>query len=268
MTRRSLLTLLLIGILLVSCAPDQPTPDINATIAANAQTMVAAIFQTQTALAPSATNTALPTVTPLPTSTALALSTPTVGIQQPVFVAASPTPTGTYYTATPLASSLGVGCNNLRLIESFTSPAGPFLPGQDFTQSWQVENNGTCDWMFVYSLAFASGEKMGSGSSVRLSKKIEPGKWTTLSVTLHAPSKAGTYKASWRFTDGGGTQFGAVLPVNITVGGPTNTPKPPTSTNTSPAPSATPDFAQTTIAGTVAAHITETAQASITPPTP
>lgn len=235
MTRRSLLTLLFIGILLASCgAPPAGggTPDVNGTIAANAQTLVAAIFQTQTALAPAATNTALPTVTSLPTTTALALSTPTTGIQQPIFVAVTATPTGTYYTATPLASSLGVGCNNLQLIESFTVPAGPFLPGQDFTQSWQVNNNGTCDWVYLYSLVFASGDKMGSGSSVRLSKVIPPGKWTTLSVQLHAPNNTGTHKASWRFTNADGTAFGAVLPVSITVSGPTDTPKPPTATFT------------------------------------
>src|SRR5512142_744427 len=103
MTRRSLLLLLLIGILMASCTPSsagQPTPDVNGTIAANAQTMVAAIFQTQTALAPAATNTALPTATSAPTSTALTtlLSSPTVFVQQPVYVA----PTATGPTPTPL----------------------------------------------------------------------------------------------------------------------------------------------------------------------
>src|SRR6266542_2874258 len=148
MTRRSLLALLLTGILLTSCgapAAGQPTPDINMTIAAGAQTLAAALFQTQTALAPAATITPQPTVTSLPTTTALGLlTTPTTFVAQPIFIAASPTPTGTYYTATPLASSLGVGCNNLRVINSYTSPDGNLQPGQSFTQSWQVENNGTC----------------------------------------------------------------------------------------------------------------------------
>jgi hypothetical protein len=231
--------LLFIGILLASCGPSaagQPTPDVQKTIEANAQLLVVSIFQTQTALAPTVTNTALPTVTLLPTSTALPLlqSSATVYVAQPVYL--SPTPTGTYYTATPLASSLGAGCNNLRLVSSYTVPEGPFLPGQDFTQYWQVENNGTCDWMFVYSVEFASGDKLGEASSVKLSNKIPPGKWTTLSVGLHAPKKSGTFKSSWRFTDGGGTQFGAVLLVNITVGGPTSTPK---------SAAATPDELQT-----------------------
>ncbi len=276
MTRRSLLTLLLIGILLVSCAPSsagQPTPDVNATIAANAETMVAALFQTQTALAPAATNTPLPTVTSLPSSTALALSTPTVFVAQGVYL--SPTPTGTYYTATPLASSLGVGCNNLRLVESYTSPAGPFLPGQDFTQSWQVENNGTCNWMFVYAWTHVSGDKLGETTSVRLGKLIEPGKWTTLSVSMHAPKNSGTYKATWRLTDGS-TAFGATLPVNITVGGSTSTPKPDTAA-TAAAQTVAAGVAQTyaaqtsaaaistAVAGTANANATATAVCAVTP---
>ncbi len=229
MTRRSLLLLLLIGLLLASCAPSasgQPTPDTNGTIQAAAQTMVAALAQTQTALAPTATNTALPTVTSAPSATALALlMSPTVFVQQPVFIAASATPTGP--TPTPLASSLGVGCKNLRLINNWTDPDSPLNPGQNFTQFWQVENNGTCDWMYLFTFEYASGDKLGETTSVKLGNRFPPDKWTTLSVSMHAPNKSGTYRASWRMTDGG-TQFGAILPVSITVGGPTNTPKPDT----------------------------------------
>jgi len=245
-----MLVLLLIGILLTSCGGQGgggPTPDINATIAANAETMVAALFQTQTALAPAATNTALPTSTFLATTTALTLSTPTTFVQQPVFVASTATPTGTYYTATPLASSLAVGCNNLRIINTYTSPAGPFLPDQDFTQFWQVENSGSCNWMFVYAWTFVSGDKLGEATSLRLGKVIPPGKWTTLSVNLHAPNKSGTYKASWKLTDGS-KPFGETLPVNITVGGGTNTPRP--------------DTAATSVAQTVAAGVQQTADAA------
>jgi hypothetical protein len=259
MTRRSLLTLLLIGLLLASCGPSadgQPTPDIQATIAANAETMVAALFQTQTALAPAATNTPLPTITSLPSSTALALSTATVFVAQGVYL--SPTPTGTYYTATPLASSLGVGCNNLGLVESWTDPDSPLVAGQSFTQYWQVANTGTCNWMYVYAWTFVSGDKFGETTSVRLGKLIEPGKWTTFSVNMRAPNNSGTYKASWRLTDGN-TSFGATLPISITVGGSTKTPKPDTdATNT--AAQKTADAAQQNAINTaVAQRLTQSA---------
>ncbi|MGB8984296.1 MAG: NBR1-Ig-like domain-containing protein [Anaerolineales bacterium] len=266
-TRRSLFLLLLIGILLTSCGGNVPTPDVNGTVAAAAGTMAAALFQTQTALAPAATNTAIPSATFLPTPTAqtLVLSTPTVFVPAPVFL--TPTPTGTFYTSTPLASSLGVGCLNLRLVEAFTEPKGPFLPGQDFTQSWQVENNGTCDWMYVFSWEFVSGDKLANTTSVRLSNKIEPYKWTTLSVNLHAPNNPGTYKSSWRLTDGGGTQFGAILPVSITVVAPTKTPnatQTANAVNTAAAAAATANAAATNAAATLtqaAVNATATCQA-------
>lgn len=248
MTRRSLLALLLLGILvMVSCTPTnpgEPTPDINTLVAQNAQTLAAALFQTQTAMAPVTTNTPIPTVTALATSTPLSLNTPTTFIQQPVYVAATATPTGTFYTSTPLASSLGVGCKNLQLIESWTEPDSPMNPGQDFTQYWQVNNSGTCDWLYLYTYNYASGDKFGGTSSVKFGKKIEPGKWTTLSIVMHAPNNSGTYKASWRMTDGAGTQFGAVLPISVTVGGPTKTPKP--------------DTASTAAAKTIAAGVAQT----------
>ncbi|HUE98662.1 MAG TPA: NBR1-Ig-like domain-containing protein [Anaerolineales bacterium] len=220
---RSLIPLLLIGMLLASCggqpAAGEPTPDVNATVAAGAETMAVSIFQTQTALAPSATNTPLPTNTLLPTSTALTLTSSTTLATQPFVLVASPIATGTFYTLTPSSASLAVGCNNLRLISSYTVPEGPFAPGQEFTQYWQVENNGTCDWVYLHHLAFVSGNRMG-GSPGRLSKVIPPYKWTTLSVDLDAPNSNGTHTASWRFSDQGGTPFGATLPVSIKVENP------------------------------------------------
>ena len=226
--RKSLIPLLLLGILLTSCggqvAANEPTPDTNATVAAGAQTMVAAVFQTQTAIAPTATNTPLPSLTPLPTTTALALPSPLPSVTQGVILnPVLPSPTGTFYTQTPLASSLASGCNNLRLIESFTEPSSPLTPGQEFTQYWQVENNGKCDWVYLYHLVFVSGERL-SGSPGRLSKVIPPGKWTTLAVDLDAPRTSGTYRGTWRFSDAGGTPFGASLPVEIKVASPTSYP--------------------------------------------
>lgn len=229
--RKSLLSMLLISIFLGSCggqpAAGEPTPDVNATIAAGAQTLVASVFQTQTAAAPTVTNTSLPTPTvptPAATTSPIALSALPTFTQGVIFFA-SATPTGTFYTATPNPSNLSYGCNNLLLIESFTEPEGPFKPGQKFEQNWQVANIGTCEWLYLYELVYVSGDRM-SGNSKRLSKKIEPGKWTTLFVELEAPANGGSYSASWRFTDGAGHGFGSTLPVSITVKSPTKTPKP------------------------------------------
>jgi hypothetical protein len=232
--RKTFLPLLLITIILASCggqAPaSEPTPDINATVAAGAQTMVASVFQTQTASAPTVTNTSSPTVTVAATTSPIALpSSIASATQGGVIFFASATPTGTFYTATPNPNTLAYGDCNLLLIESYTVPEGPFKPGQEFTQRWQVANTGKCDWLYGFSLVFVSGDRLG-GNGSRLGKKIPPGKWTTLSVDLEAPSANGTYTGSWRFSDGAGHNFGSALPVSIKVERPS-----PTKTPTRPA---------------------------------
>ena len=230
--RRSLIPLLLIAILLTSCggqtAAGEPTPDINATIAVAAQTFAASLFLTQTALAPTITTTAPPTVTPLPTSSPLALPSPIASATQSVFFFPSPTITGTFYTTTPNPSTLASGCNNLALVRDVTVESGTVMnPGTEFTKTWQVANTGTCDWLYLYELVFVSGDRMG-GNSRRLSTKVPPKEWRQLSVDLDAPEEPGTYTGYWRLSDGAGNMFGATLKVSIVVKSPTKTPKPPT----------------------------------------
>ncbi|HSL45323.1 MAG TPA: NBR1-Ig-like domain-containing protein [Anaerolineales bacterium] len=252
--RRSSITLLLIGILLTACgatAAGQPTPDVNATIASGAETLAAALFQTQTAMAPTATYTPLATLTPLATNTALALPSPAAALptstQQVIFFA-SATPTGTFYTSTPSSSSLAVGCSNASLIRDVTIPSGTqFKPGEKFTKTWQIANNGTCPWLYSYSLVHASGNRMGAGDyrlSHRINVPVPVGEWRQVSVELDAPQEAGTYTATWRLANGEGKLFGASFGVSIVV---KKNPD-PTKTNTAPAASATPNAAQTALA--------------------
>jgi hypothetical protein len=83
------------------------------------------------------------------------------------------------------------------------------------------------------------------GSPSRFSNKIFPGKWTTFSVGLKAPNDNGKYNATWRFSDGGGTMFGASLPVSIEVKKDPDPTKTNTPTNTPSAPTSTPDLVLT-----------------------
>jgi next-to-BRCA1 protein 1 len=228
--RRSLIPLLLITILLTSCgvqAAGEPTQDINATVAVAAQTFAASLFQTQTAMAPTITNTVPPTVTPLPTSSPLALPSPVASATQ-FFLGNTviPSVTGTFYTSTPNPSTLSYGCNNLALIRDVTYESGStVLPGTTFVKIWQVANTGTCDWLYLYELVFVSGDRMG-GNSRRLSDRVPPKEWRQLSVELDAPKEPGTYTGNWRLSDGAGNMFGATLKVSIVVKAPTKTPKP------------------------------------------
>ncbi|HET9587384.1 MAG TPA: NBR1-Ig-like domain-containing protein [Anaerolineales bacterium] len=229
--RQTLVVFLLTGLLLASCggrAPASPTPDVDAILTSAIGTVAASFFETQTAIVPPATETFTPTIIPTATSTPLTLSTatsiPTIVPTQIVIVSTPipnftfvPSPTGTRFTPTAHPSALASGCNNLRLISDVTIPAGTVLqPRETFTKTWQVENNGTCDWVYLHHLVFISGDSM-SGESTRLSKVIPPGKWTQISVDLQAPNREGTYTGYWRFADPDGNVFGSTLTVSIVV---------------------------------------------------
>ena len=223
--RRILILLMTTGILISSCAPQepgQPTPDMNAILTAGVGTFAASIFQTQTAMVPPATVT--PTVTPTATATPLSLLSPTASTASATqFILVAPqvtlvvaTPTGP--TPTPNPSTLGSGCNNLAFISDVSVPAGTvFQPEQQFTKSWKVQNTGTCDWVYRYHLVHISGDDVGGRDPVSLGKVIEPAKWTTLTITLRAPRAPGTYTSTWRLADQSGTVFGSTLGVNIVV---------------------------------------------------
>jgi hypothetical protein len=231
-TAHQLLVVLLSGVLLSSCAgqaTSEPTVDPNAIQTSAVQTFMAALTQTQAAQ-PTVTETASPTITntplSLPTLAPPPTSTPVLFPVVPTIIV--PIATGTQYTPTVNPALAGVGCNNLRLVAEVTIPSGTvFQPGDHFTKTWKVENNGTCDWVYQYSLAFVSGDRMG-GDPGYLGKTIVPGKWTELSVTMRAPKDPGTYTGNWRMTTQAGSPFGATLTVSIKVATPTNTPKPTT----------------------------------------
>src|ERR1051325_10576508 len=159
------LLMLLACLILASCAgqapTSEPTADLNAIQTFAVQTFQAALTQTQVAQptsteppSPTVPNTALslPTLPPPTSTSANTIVLPTLYI--------APTITGTQYTPTTNPSAVGVGCNNLRLIADVTIPSGTvFQPNDHFTKTWKVENNGTCNWVYQYSLTFAGGER-------------------------------------------------------------------------------------------------------------
>ena len=230
---RRISCLFLFVIFLTACgggSEAEPTTDVDFVLTSGVGTMVASFFGTQTALytPPVATNTPpVATSTPIPLPSPI--DTPTLA---PIFVPSPtpltiyytatlntsiPSPTGTIYTATTDPSSLAIGCNNLALIYDVTIPSGTtFTPGEEFTKTWKVENNGTCDWEYPYRLSFSGGDQL-SGVDRRLAKTIIPGKWTEISVKLEAPKPEGTYTGYWRMADSEGNMFGTTLSVSIKV---------------------------------------------------
>ena len=169
------------------------------------QTQAVATFaagQTQTALA-MPTETPTPTDTPTPTPTSTPALTNAPGI---------PTAPG---GGIPPTSS----CYSMAFVADVTIPDNTTMtPGQKFTKTWRVRNNGSCAWEAGYKLNFTSGNAM-DGSAVTLEEALDPGKEVELSVSLTAPSSSGTHRGNWRMSNAGGTYFGDEVYVLIGVSG-------------------------------------------------
>jgi len=224
--------LLLIPILLTACGGAAPTPA-PLDLTAGVNTMVASFFGTQTALAETAIAQATATFTPVPPTATYTLPPPTaLPLPSPTFVYyyyppsatavintpnLTPLATGTQFTATVNPSVLGFGCNNLAFIRDVDYPSGTVVQaGENFNKTWKVMNNGTCDWLYQYSLEFLSAN-YPEGGSTKLGRIVAVNDWAEISVNLDARKNPGTYTSYWRMSDGAGHMFGATLTVSYVI---------------------------------------------------
>jgi hypothetical protein len=195
--------------------------DVNA-IYTNAAETLAAQQLTLVASQPSETPTVTMTVTPFETATpfaTLALSSPQA-----------------FSSPTQSAGSGAVGCNNSVYIADVTIPDGTVMaPGQTFTKTWKVQNNGTCAWTATYKLTFISGNAMG-GAATAINAAVSPNQAVDISIAMTAPTTAGDYTGYWKIYNDQNQPFGTFLSVVIKVGAATNTGVPPSATPVTPSP--------------------------------
>lgn len=138
---------------------------------------------------------------PLPRETATLETTNTI-----------PVPTDTQ-TATATQASTDVpdeGCNVAAFIADVTVPDGTvYKPGDKFTKTWQLLNDGSCTWNITYKLYHYSGPILGGPESQQMvALPVPPGTTIEISVDLVAPATGGTYKSFWALKDAGGNHFG------------------------------------------------------------
>jgi hypothetical protein len=81
-------------------------------------------------------------------------------------------------------------------------------PGEAFTKTWQVRNEGSCTWTSGYELVFDEGDVMGGTTPQQLtSDSIPPGDILEVSVELSAPGDMGTYRGVWHIRNPQGDIF-------------------------------------------------------------
>lgn len=224
-TLRGASLLLLSAVCLASCALNGPTPAKTPTmnVTQALQTVEARLTQ---AIA----------LTPSPATATPALTlTPSV---------AGPTPTLT--TAASVTPGPVTSCNKVapgNPIDVTIDDDTPVQPGQKFTKTWRLVNDGTCTWSREYHAVWFFGDKFGDVVSVPLSGNVPPNGVSEVSVDMTAPMKPGTYRSNWKLGDANGALFGIgpngdlpfwVQIVVVVTGSPT-----PTETATTPAPKVT-----------------------------
>jgi hypothetical protein len=89
-------------------------------------------------------------------------------------------------------------------------------PGQQFTKTWAINNDGSCSWTATYALKFYSGNKM-DGHQTAVGKVVVSGKTTTISIPMTAPTTPGTYVGKWSMINDSLFYFGQFVEVTIIV---------------------------------------------------
>lgn len=221
---------LLLSILTSACnlSNADATPTFSVELA---QTLAVATFssgQTQTAIA-MPTNTSTSTHTPSPTSSITLAVTNTLGAPPASGVVIQPT----------------ASCYSMAFVSDVTIPDNTNMkPGQKFTKTWRVRNNGTCAWEAGFKFNFIGGNALG-GATLTLDKAVNPGAETELPIAMTAPNTSGSYQSNWRMANAAGTNFGDEVYVIIVVSGSASTTATSTATNVSVPATATPTATET-----------------------
>jgi hypothetical protein len=104
-----------------------------------------------------------------------------------------------------------------RFVRDVTIPDGTVMePGQSFTKTWRVENNGVVPWGEGTQLVFARGAEMGAASPVSVGDAA-PGETVDISVDMVAPMEPGEYTGRWHLRAADGTVM--VVPYVVIVVG-------------------------------------------------
>ncbi len=100
-------------------------------------------------------------------------------------------------------------CDLANFVDDVTIPDGTeFLPGETFTKTWRISNEGSCTWNSDYDVVFDEGDAMGAEPSTSISKAdITTGKEVDISVEMTAPVEEGTYRGTWQLRNDAGVIF-------------------------------------------------------------
>jgi hypothetical protein len=152
-------------------------------------------------------------------------STTTQTLTRTISPTASKTPIPTPHRINPPEST---DCDDAYFVRDITIPDGYELsPGEVFTKTWRVQNNGTCTWTSSYSAVFIFGSVLGSALVIPVPiETVVPGMEVDITVEMIAPITTGQYSGYWRMQNADRLPFGDFFYVDILVSAPTQTQDP------------------------------------------
>jgi len=89
-------------------------------------------------------------------------------------------------------------------------------PGEQFTKTWRMRNEGTSAWVEGTVLAFVGGDQLGAPDVVNV-PAVAAGQEVDISVNMVSPLVAGRYVSYWRLCAAEGQRFGHRVWVDIQV---------------------------------------------------
>lgn len=105
-----------------------------------------------------------------------------------------------------------IACDDAQFVEHVivdvpVQEGSTVMPGTIFTKTWQLRNDGSCDWTADYALVHIGGEAMSAETEVAL-PLVAPGESVDLAVKMTAPREPGSYTSEWMLRNADGELFG------------------------------------------------------------
>lgn len=108
-----------------------------------------------------------------------------------------------------LPIDLATCSNSFAFVDDLSVPDDTvFAPGEAFTKSWRLRNNGTCPWNSEYSVVFVGGDLMSADEPIPLAQTVGVSQTLDVEVDMVAPDEPGTYRGNWQLANPAGEPFG------------------------------------------------------------
>lgn len=122
-------------------------------------------------------------------------------------------------TYTPLPPTERAPCDdNLVFLRDVSVPDGThFSPGETFDKTWELRNDGTCDWVHGYYAELREGDPPLGAIPKQALPETSAGDTVIFTIQFTAPREPGPYRAFWKAHTVNGDAFGVGFYIDIIV---------------------------------------------------